>query len=422
MSIVESATTAQSPHDQSPHDPSAGNQSPSHQSLGNAPPASSTAGATNAPASRTLTASKRVSVVDRRVLRIPLVAVSMLTLIAALWAGVHRFGWAIPAISPTLPMAHGPLMVAGFLGTLISLERAVALRKLWSYLAPLTAGVGSISLMAGLGLVGAVLLTAGSLILVAVFVSLLRQQQDVFMQVMAAGAVALAIGNIVWLFGADISSIVHWWLGFLVLTIAGERLELSRMIMHAPRVQRMFVGIAILFAAGLILSSLYPGPGVRLTGSALVLMGIWLARYDVARHTIKMTGLTRYVAACLLAGYAWMITGGALMIFFGGQIAGPYYDAYLHAVFVGFVFSMIFGHAPIIFPSVLSLPLFYRPYFYLPLVVLHAALLVRTAGNILLQPGLRMWGGLGTALAIVLFLGCVLTAVISTLMRERHSA
>src|SRR5690625_1906156 len=177
MSIVESATTAQSPHDQSPHDPSAGNQSPSHQSLGNAPPASSTAGATNAPASRTLTASKRVSVVDRRVLRIPLVAVSMLTLIAALWAGVHRFGWAIPAIRPTLPMAHGPLMVAGFLGTLISLERAVALRKLWSYLAPLTAGVGSISLMAGLGLVGAVLLTAGSLILVAVFVSLLRQQQ-----------------------------------------------------------------------------------------------------------------------------------------------------------------------------------------------------------------------------------------------------
>src|SRR5690625_2077611 len=285
MSIVESATTAQSPHDQSPHDPSAGNQTPSHQSLGNAPPASSTAGAVGAAASRTHTASKRVSVVDRRVLRIPLVAVSMLTLIAALWAGLHRFGWAIPTIRPTLPMAHGPLMVAGFLGTLISLERAVALRKLWSYLAPLTAGVGSISLMAGLGLVGAVLLTAGSLILVAVFVSLLRQQQDVFMQVMAAGAVALAIGNIVWLFGADISSIVHWWLGFLVLTIAGERLELSRMVMHAPRIQRMFVGIAILFAAGLILSSLYPGPGVRLTGSALVLMGIWLARYDVARHT-----------------------------------------------------------------------------------------------------------------------------------------
>src|SRR5690625_4763193 len=242
------------------------------------------------------------------------------------------------------------------------------------------------------------------------------------MKLRAAVAVALPIGIIVWLFVADLSSIVHWWLGFLVLTIAGERLELSRMVMHAPRIQRMFVGIAILFAAGLILSSLYPGPGVRLTGSALVLMGIWLARYDVARHTIKMTGLTRYVAACLLAGYAWMIAGGTLMIFFGGQTAGPYYDAYLHAVFVGFVFSMIFGHAPIIFPSVLSLPLFYRPYFDLPLVGLHAALLTRPAGSARVQPGLRLWGGLGTAVGIGLFLGCVLTAVIRTLTRERHSA
>ncbi len=411
MAHVKSSSTA----------PPLGDQSANNQPQGN-PPTAIKAGGTKAAASPPHTAKKRLPIVDRRVLRIPLVALSMFTLIAALWAGVHRFGWAIPAIRPTLPMAHGPLMVAGFLGTLISLERAVALRKLWSYLAPLTAGLGAISLMAGLGLTGAILLTAGSLLLVAVFVSLLRQQQDVFMQVMAAGAAALAIGNILWLVGAGIPQIVHWWLGFLVLTIAGERLELSRMIMHAPRVQRMFVGIAMFFTAALVLSSFYLSPGVRLTGAALVLMGIWLARYDVARHTIKMTGLTRYVAACLLAGYAWMIAGGALMMFFGGHIAGPYYDAYLHAVFVGFVFSMIFGHAPIIFPSVLSLPLFYRPYFYLPLVVLHAALLIRTVGNILLHPTLRMWGGLGTAVAIVLFLGCVLTAVISTLIQERQSA
>src|SRR5690625_4171819 len=111
-----------------------------------------------------------------------------------------------------------------------------------------------------------------------------------------------------------------------------------------------------------------------------------------------------------------------LNLYIGVQTTYPYSVTSQYAIFFCFVFSMIFGHAPIIFPSVLSLPLFYRPYFYLPLVGLHAALLIRTAGNILLQPGLRMWGGLGTAVAIVLFLGCVLTAVISTLMRERHSA
>ena len=367
-------------------------------------------------------AGKRPPLVDRRLLRIPLVALSMLTLLAALWAGVHRFGWPIPAIRPTLPMSHGPLMVAGFLGTLISLERAVALRQLWAYLAPLTAGIGSICLIAGHGEIGAVLLTVGSLFLVTVFTSLLLRQREAFMQVMGAGAVALAIGNLLWMLGAAVPNIVHWWLGFLVLTIAGERLELSRMIMHAPRVQHMFTGIAIVFGAAIVISSFDLGVGVRLTGGALILMGLWLARYDVARHTIKMTGLTRYVAACLLAGYVWMIVGGVLMMFIGGQVAGPYYDAYLHAVFVGFVFSMIFGHAPIIFPSVLSLPLFYRPYFYLPLILLHAALIVRTTGNIMLAPALRMWGGLATAVAIVLFLGCVLTAVIATLREEKLRA
>ena len=47
-------------------------------------------------------------------------------LTAAAWAGLLRLGWAWPVLQPTLPVSHGPLMVAGFFGTLIALERAVA--------------------------------------------------------------------------------------------------------------------------------------------------------------------------------------------------------------------------------------------------------------------------------------------------------
>lgn len=35
-------------------------------------------------------------------------------------------------------MAHGPLMINGFLATLISLERGATLGKLWSYVVPLS--------------------------------------------------------------------------------------------------------------------------------------------------------------------------------------------------------------------------------------------------------------------------------------------
>ena len=63
--------------------------------------------------------------------RLMLVA-AMAALIAGVWAGLLRFGLAWPTLPRLLPMTHGPLMVGGFLGALISLERAVALNRAWT--------------------------------------------------------------------------------------------------------------------------------------------------------------------------------------------------------------------------------------------------------------------------------------------------
>lgn len=56
-------------------------------------------------------------------------------MLAGMWAGLVRLGWALPTVHLALPLAHGPLMVSGFLGTLISLERAMALGSwaLWHH-------------------------------------------------------------------------------------------------------------------------------------------------------------------------------------------------------------------------------------------------------------------------------------------------
>ncbi len=72
-------------------------------------------------------------------------------------------------------MAHGPLMVGGFLGTVIGLERAVALGKPWPYAAPLLTGIGAILLMGGWGgPAGALLITLGSGVLVMALIVILR--------------------------------------------------------------------------------------------------------------------------------------------------------------------------------------------------------------------------------------------------------
>ncbi|RME44851.1 MAG: hypothetical protein D6796_11275 [Caldilineae bacterium] len=86
------------------------------------------------------------------------------------------------------------------------------------------------------------------------------------------------------------------------------------------------------------------------------------------------------------------------------MFAGPYYDAALHTVFVGFVLSMIFGHAPIIFPAVSGRAIPFSPRFYSHLALLHLSLVLRVAGDLGGSLPLRQWGGLLNVAAILLFL------------------
>ncbi len=337
--------------------------------------------------------------------RFPLIALAGLALLAALWAGLVRLGWGWPPLLRTLPAVHGPLMVAGALGTLIGLERAVALGRRWTYAAPLLTGLGALALIAGLpGLVGPVLITLGSLGVVAIFVVIVRRQPALFTATMGLGTLAWLAGNGLWLAGWPISGVVSWWVGFLVLTIAGERLELGRILRLSRGEQVSFALVIAIFLLGLIFSALAFDMGVRLSGIALVALALWLLRHDIARRTVRQAGLTRFIAISLLSGYIWLGLSGLLWLFLGGVTAGPRYDAMLHTVFLGFVMSMIFGHMPIILPAVSGLALAFEPAFYGHLALLHASLLLRVVGDLAGSVPARQWGGLLNVVALLLFL------------------
>lgn len=340
-------------------------------------------------------------------LRYPLLLVALLTLLAATWAGLLRIGWLLPA-TDGLAAAHGPLMVSGFLGTLISLERAVALAALgrrWVYLAPaLTAG-GALTGLLGLP-VGPFLLTAGSIALIAVFGEIIHRQPAPFTYTMGLAALLWAAGNGLWLAGAPLFHVVWWWAGYLVLTIAGERLELARLTRFPRGAMVAFVALIGVCVVGLLGLSFTPlaDAGVRIVGLALVLLALWLTRYDIARKTVRQAGLTRFIAVNLLIGYVWLAVSGGLALVAGRQAAGPLYDAMLHALFLGFVFGMIFGHAPVIFPAVLGRPIRYAAHFYGHVCVLHASLALRLIADLAGWADLRRWGGMINGVALLLFL------------------
>lgn len=355
--------------------------------------------------------------------RLPLLGLAILALLGAIWAGWIRIGWRLPVILPALPQAHGPLMVSGFLGTLIALERAVALGKRWMYASPLLSGVGGLSLILGVpGPIGPLAITLGSLVLVAVLVVIIRQHPAVYTLVIGAGVACWSVGNLFWLGGWPIYRVVLWWAAFLVLTIAGERLELGRILRLTRRTQAIFLGTSLLYLAGLVLGVAAFVPGTRMVGLSSLGMAAWLLRFDIARRTVRQTGLPRFSAVCLLSGYVWLGIGGLLALIYGGVPAGPIYDALLHSVFVGFVISMIFGHAPIIFPSVLHLPISYNPRYYAHLGLLHLSLALRIGGDLILNMDLRRWGGLLNGLAILLFLASTMYGIRQASKKQLNGA
>lgn len=345
--------------------------------------------------------------------RAPLIALLGVILLAALWAALVRIGWEVPALPIAPASQHGALMVSGFLGALISLERAVALKRRWTYAVPVLAALGALSLLLGLpAMLGRGLMVLAAAGLVGIFIHIFRLHPSIDTAVMGVGSVLWLIGNALWWMNLPVYRAVPWWVGFLVLTIAGERLELSRVLRPTRQVQFLFAAAVGLFIAGLVTSLVAFELGVRVSGAGLLTLAIWLLRHDIARRTIRKSGLTRFIAACLLPGYIWMILGGGLWLMLAHLfVGGMAYDAMLHTLLLGFVFSMIFGHAPIILPAVLNVPIEYTSAFYRHLVLLHGSLILRVAGDLAQIGAMQKWGGLLNIVAVLLFLANTVLAV-----------
>lgn len=337
-------------------------------------------------------------------IRLSLFGLAAVMLVSATWGGLVRIGWGLDAFRPATISEHGPLMVIGFLGTLISLERAVAMRKPWAYAAPALAAASGAWVLAGGPIeVASVLSLLAGLLFLAVAAVLLQADGRPWMLAMAIGALMWPVGAGLMVTGEAFAHVVPWFGGFVVFTIAGERLELSRM-RRLPRAAGVaFWVAATVMCAGTGLSAVVGDAGWRVFGLGLLALALWLAVFDIARMRFGAEGLPRFIAVALYAGYAWLAVAGVLWMLWEADPPIGGYDAMIHTLFVGFVFSMIFAHAPIIVPAVLGAAVGWSPGFYAHLGLLHLGLVIRVAGDISETFALARWGALLNALAMLLF-------------------
>lgn len=125
--------------------------------------------------------------------RVPLLLLAFTSLFLGVGAGLARLGWSVPTAG--LAAMHGPLMASGFFGTVISLERAVALRQRWAYAAPLLSGLALASILGALVSVAPALAAMGSAVMLAGSMVIYRRQRELFTLTLGLGAAAWTVGT-----------------------------------------------------------------------------------------------------------------------------------------------------------------------------------------------------------------------------------
>lgn len=340
---------------------------------------------------------------------------AFLALIAGILAGWQRIGWQLHV--PGLAADHGALMTGSFIGTLICLERSIMHSTKWWRLLPLINGASILFFFLHQPLISYVLLITGSLGLLFLMSTYLLQSASISNILLIMGAFAWLTGNLVLFNQHTYPSAVKWWMLFLLWTILGERLELSRMLPVTRFKKWALYIVLVINLIGTLLPFHWNGDLI-FSVSLLALSG-WLLIFDMSRYAVKYAGQHRYTALWLLTGYGWLSIAALWLIF---QPGAPFaYDAVLHSFFLGFVFSMIFAHVPIIFPGIFRMNIsLYHPGLYGVFLLFQLSLTARIAGDAILSDPLRKWGAMINGISMLLFFIATITIIITRLNIRKH--
>ena len=230
-------------------------------------------------------------------------------------------------------------MICTFMGTVIGIERAVAVKVRLAFVAPGASAAAGFAMLAGLPSLAGWLAVVAATAFIAVNVVVVERQRASHTVLLLTGAAARLVGNLLRRSAASRqrSSLVVL---FLVFTIAAERLEMTRLMRRrrgAAALLYVCLGAMLLGSAAFALSPVWGGV---VYGVSLVGLAGWMVRSTsrVARSQPAVEPLHGHLPVARLrlarrAGAAWVATSGT------PSGCGPY------ALGLGFIFSMMLGRA-----------------------------------------------------------------------------
>jgi hypothetical protein len=241
------------------------------------------------------------------------------------------------------------------------------------------------------------------------YLQTLRHNQS-YQYILSVGAVCWMLGNFMFMKSGFIPMATSWGMGFLLFTVVGERLELSKFLPTPNTAKKGLILLLALFFLGMWMP--FHGKGNWLMGGAAIFISFWLLQFDMARIPSKKNRQFRYCGIVLQVGYLWLALFGIVLCFM--ETHSLFYDLYLHTFFLGFTFSMIWAHAPIILPIVLNIKIkLYHPVLWMGWLIFQLPLVGRIGSSLLGLAEWRSFFGIYNGCSILLMFGLMAAVLIS---------
>ncbi len=307
---------------------------------------------------------------------------------------------------------HGVVMVLGFLGLVIALERATVLGTRLGYVAPAFTAASTLLLATPLPRMVAGILLALAGILVALSYARDLRRFAIHEVTLGAGAISWTAAAVLWTIGSGPIVITPLLAAVLVLTVIGWRLRDGRLRLSHRAYRGGFAALASIFVVGVAISPVNRTFGLLVAGIGLLGLAPGLLRHDIARTELRRGGLLAFSAWSTTLGYVWLGVSGALWIAMGVGATGPLlHDALVHSLFLGFVLSWLMGQAPTLIPTLISTSPVEIGVRYLPLTMLQVSVALRIAADLVGSFAWREMALHGNVAALVAFVVIELVAV-----------
>ncbi|MGB9853011.1 MAG: hypothetical protein ACPLPX_09150 [Candidatus Kapaibacteriota bacterium] len=268
---------------------------------------------------------------------------------------------------------HYLIFFAGFFGTLLSVESAVGQGEKILFLIPATLIAGLLLyILSGLSF----LLIIGSLAFsVPSFIVFIKRKEYI---TFVLSCLLFALGTLFYIYDKYYPSAIAY-LYFLIFYILSERFELAKIVGASKKSFRHFLANEIIVVILVVFSLFDTTLALRFAGFVTFLLTLWFVQNDLARKTVKSREPAKYSAIAMLSGYLWLAIGNLLFII----SPSTFWSEAVHSITLGFVFSMVFAHAPIIFPNVGRFKFFFSKWLYIPLIILHLSVILRVSSYFL---------------------------------------